>query len=158
MTEKMQASLRQRRQPLIVRCCLNILNIAELGFSNAVIYNMYKPIAENDTDKVCALMKFYKTIYRVIGLTVWGIGLLILSISINQFHHTSRSFAAYTHLFPKIKIFLILGNIKVDICQFVNYILCLALPPPLPQNFPKKILWCFLDISTCRLRHHKNPP
>ena len=30
----------------------NILNIAELGFSNAVIYNMYKPIAENDTDKV----------------------------------------------------------------------------------------------------------
>ena len=56
----------------------NILNIAELGFSNAVIYNMYKPIAENDTDKVCALMKFYKTIYRVIGLTVWGIGLLLI--------------------------------------------------------------------------------
>lgn len=56
----------------------NILNIAELGFSNAVIYNMYKPIAENDVDKVCALMKFYKTIYRVIGLTVWGIGLLLI--------------------------------------------------------------------------------
>ena len=56
----------------------NILNVAELGFCNAVIYNMYKPIAENDTDKVCALMKFYKTIYRVIGLTVWGIGLLLI--------------------------------------------------------------------------------
>lgn len=57
---------------------LNILNIAELGFSNAVIYNMYKPIAQNDVDKVCALMKFYKKIYRIIGTIVFAAGLTVV--------------------------------------------------------------------------------
>lgn len=57
---------------------LNILNIAELGFSNAVIYNMYKPIAQNDVDKVCALMKFYKKIYRIIGTIVFTAGLTVV--------------------------------------------------------------------------------
>lgn len=57
---------------------LNVLNIAELGFSNAIIYNMYKPIAQNDVDKVCALMKFYKRIYRIIGIIVFVAGLLIV--------------------------------------------------------------------------------
>ena len=57
---------------------LNILNIAELGFSNAIIYNMYKPIAENDIDKVCALIKFYKKVYRIIGMIVFAVGLMVL--------------------------------------------------------------------------------
>ena len=30
---------------------LQVLNLAELGFSNAIVYNMYKPIADKDTNK-----------------------------------------------------------------------------------------------------------
>lgn len=57
---------------------LQVLNLAELGFSNAVVYSMYRPIAEDDIDQICALMNFYKRIYRVIGSVVVGIGLLLL--------------------------------------------------------------------------------
>lgn len=34
---------------------LMMLSISELGFGSALVYSMYKPIAEADTDKVCAL-------------------------------------------------------------------------------------------------------
>ena len=49
---------------------LNILNLAELGFGSAVVYSMYKPIANNDTNMVCALLNFYKKVYRTIGIIV----------------------------------------------------------------------------------------
>ena len=57
---------------------LQVLNLAELGFSAAIVYSMYKPIAENDTKTICALMNLYKKIYRVIGFTVMAIGLFLL--------------------------------------------------------------------------------
>ncbi len=57
---------------------LTVLNLAELGFSNAVVYNMYKPIAENDTDSICALMNFYRKVYHIIGLVVSFAGILVI--------------------------------------------------------------------------------
>lgn len=57
---------------------LQVLNMAELGFSNAIIYNMYKPVAENDTDIICALMNLYRKVYYVIGVIVLLIGLVLV--------------------------------------------------------------------------------
>ena len=57
---------------------LQVLNLAELGFSSAVTYNMYKPIAENDTKTICALLNLYKKIYRIIGVVILVIGLALL--------------------------------------------------------------------------------
>ena len=57
---------------------LQVLNLAELGFSNAVIYNMYKPIANNDKKTICALINAYKKIYRIIGITILVIGISIV--------------------------------------------------------------------------------
>lgn len=54
---------------------LNVLNMAELGFSSAIVYHMYKPLATDDVDTVCALLRFYKKIYRIIGLVVLCLGL-----------------------------------------------------------------------------------
>lgn len=56
---------------------LQILNLAELGFSSAIVVNMYKPIAENDTQMICALMNLYKKIYRIIGTIILLLGLVI---------------------------------------------------------------------------------
>jgi O-antigen/teichoic acid export membrane protein len=57
---------------------LQVLNLAELGVGSAMVYSMYKPIAEDDSQMICALMRLYKLYYRVIGLVVAGIGLLLL--------------------------------------------------------------------------------
>ena len=56
---------------------LQVLSLTELGFSSAVVFSMYKPIAEKDTKTICALMNFYKKTYRVIGLIILIIGIMI---------------------------------------------------------------------------------
>lgn len=55
-----------------------VLNLAELGFGSAVVYSLYKPIAEGDTDTVCAYLGTYRKIYRIIGLVILGLGLAVL--------------------------------------------------------------------------------
>ena len=56
---------------------LQVLNLAELGVGNAMVYSMYKPIAEDNGSKICALMKLYKIYYRIIGAIIAGIGLVL---------------------------------------------------------------------------------
>lgn len=56
---------------------LQVLNIAELGVGSVLVYSMYKPIEEHDTEKICAFMRLYKIYYRVIGLVILGIGLIL---------------------------------------------------------------------------------
>lgn len=53
---------------------LQVLNLAELGVGSAMIYSMYKPIAEDNNTTICALMKLYRTYYRAIGFVIAIIG------------------------------------------------------------------------------------
>lgn len=57
---------------------LTMLNMAELGFSSAVVYKLYKPIAEGQTETVCALMNYYKKIYRYICIAVAVAGVIMV--------------------------------------------------------------------------------
>ena len=56
---------------------LQILSLTELGISSAMVYSMYKPLAEDDTATVCALLKLYRTVYRWIALIMTVLGLAI---------------------------------------------------------------------------------
>ena len=57
---------------------LQMLSMADLGFASAIVYSMYKPIAEGDNETVCALINFYKKIYRVIGGVIFAFGIALL--------------------------------------------------------------------------------
>lgn len=57
---------------------LSILNLTELGFSSAVIFSLYKPVAENNTNAICSLMNLYRKIYRAIGFIILFIGIIIM--------------------------------------------------------------------------------
>lgn len=57
---------------------LMVLSLSELGIGSALVYNMYKPIADNDTERVCALLKLYKDVYRCIGIVIALIGIIIM--------------------------------------------------------------------------------
>ena len=83
---------------------LNVLNIAELGLSSSVIYCMYKPLAEGDTDKVCALLAYLKTIYRVVRTVIIGVGVIVMPF------------------IPKV----ISGNAPSDINIYILYLLYLV--------------------------------
>lgn len=56
---------------------ISMLGIVELGIGSAVIYELYKPISENDQYKVNALMNFYRKCYHIIAIVVLVIGLSI---------------------------------------------------------------------------------
>lgn len=55
----------------------NFLNLAELGIGTAIVYSMYKPIADNDVEKIKALQNYYKKFYLIISCIVAGVGLII---------------------------------------------------------------------------------
>ena len=57
---------------------LNILSLAELGAGSAIVYSMYRPIAEDDHEKICAMLSLYKKCYRIIGLVILCIGLICM--------------------------------------------------------------------------------
>lgn len=57
---------------------INILNMSELGFGSALSFVLYKPIAENDEEKVCAILAFAKKCFRAIGLVVLAIGAMVV--------------------------------------------------------------------------------
>lgn len=56
---------------------LQVLNLADLGFSTAIVASMYKPIAEKNIKKVSALLKLFRNIYRVIGIAILTVGLIL---------------------------------------------------------------------------------
>lgn len=56
---------------------LSFLNMAELGFGTAVVFKLYKPIAENNVGEVNALLNYYRRIYRWIGLIILVVGLAL---------------------------------------------------------------------------------
>lgn len=56
---------------------LAALSMAELGVGTAIIYNLYKPLAENDHQKVRQLMGLFKEAYRIIAVTTFLVGLAL---------------------------------------------------------------------------------
>ena len=64
----------------LFKSLLSFLNLAELGIGSAMVFSMYKPIAEDDTPTICALLRLYRTLYRIIGLVIAAVGLLLMPV------------------------------------------------------------------------------
>ena len=83
---------------------LHILSLAELGVGVAMVFSMYKPVAEDDAPTICALMRLYRRYYRIIGLLIGLAGLVL------------------TPFIPR----LISGEVPEDINVYVLYLLNLS--------------------------------
>ncbi len=57
---------------------LSILSMAELGIGTALNFALYRPVAEDDTEKIKSYMRMYRKAYTVIAMVVAGIGLLLV--------------------------------------------------------------------------------
>lgn len=56
---------------------LQVLNLAELGVGSAMVFSMYKPIVDDDSKTICALMHLYRTYYNVIGVIIAVVGIVV---------------------------------------------------------------------------------
>ena len=54
---------------------LGVLSLTELGIGTAMNYSLYKPVAENDVEKIKSLMTFYKNAYRYVATIITILGL-----------------------------------------------------------------------------------
>ena len=54
---------------------ITMLSLADLGIGIAIPYTLYKPLSENNHEKINILMKAYSKIYIFIGVTIFTIGL-----------------------------------------------------------------------------------
>ena len=57
---------------------LTILSFAELGIGSAIVFRLYAPLFENDTEKVKQYLVLYKKIYRIIIAVVSGAGIVFI--------------------------------------------------------------------------------
>ena len=57
---------------------LSFLSLAELGVGGAMVYSMYRPIAENDSKTIKALLNLYRKFYRIIGTVIFALGLCLI--------------------------------------------------------------------------------
>lgn len=59
---------------------LQILNIAELGMGSAILYSMYKPMAERNIASVNSLLNLYRRIYKALGICLLLVGLALIPV------------------------------------------------------------------------------
>ena len=99
---------------------LSVLSITELGFGSAVIYNLYKPVAEGDTRKINALLAYYKKAYQIIGLVILVAGLAVIPFLRNLI---KGSYPEGINLTALYLIFLLNSCIGYFIFAYYNSIL-----------------------------------
>ena len=62
----------------VLASVLQVLNLANLGIDGAIVYAMYKPLAENNIEQSKALVAFYRKAYRIIGLAILAVGAALI--------------------------------------------------------------------------------
>ena len=56
---------------------LSLLSLAEGGIGTSIVYNLYKPLAQNDEEQVIALVQLYKKIYGILAIIVFMLGMAL---------------------------------------------------------------------------------
>lgn len=92
---------------------LAMLSLVELGVGPAIIYSLYKPLAEKNYKDVAVIMKLYKKIYTIIGIVIVALGTLM---------------APFVHFFIKddlrdinLSVIFILFVLNTAISYFYSY-------------------------------------
>lgn len=57
---------------------LSMLSLAELGIGTAMIYELYKPVAQKNQEKIASYMKVYGIAYKLIGCVIALLGVALI--------------------------------------------------------------------------------
>lgn len=92
---------------------LTMLQLVELGIGPAIAYSLYKPLADDDTEKVKSIMRIFKKAYYIIGVLI-----LVLGIGFTPF---VGFFIDKDINIPNIGIIYILFVINTGVSYFFSY-------------------------------------
>lgn len=59
---------------------LGVLSLTELGIGTAMNFSLYRPVAEQNIEKIKSLMRYYKMAYRLIALVIATLGVLLIPL------------------------------------------------------------------------------
>lgn len=59
---------------------LSVLSLAELGIGSALNYSLYKPVADNDQEKIKSYMRLYKRAYLAIAGVIAAVGIALIPL------------------------------------------------------------------------------
>lgn len=112
---------------------LTILSLTELGFSTAITFSLYEPLARDDRETVQALMAFFRTAYRIIAGGILVLGLLLMPLlpkimtgvtdKINIYHYYLLYLlqSVVSYLFFSYKSVLLIADQKKYRADFITY-------------------------------------
>lgn len=93
---------------------LGFLNLAELGVASAIGYVLYKPIFDDDKEKINEIISVFGYLYRCIGIFILGAGIILSAFLPLIFPHTTFSWGVIYFGFYAYLASSMLG-------YFVNY-------------------------------------
>ncbi|MFW6273158.1 MAG: lipopolysaccharide biosynthesis protein [bacterium] len=76
---------------------LSMLSLAELGIGTAIAYNLYKPISENNVEKIKTVMDYYRRAYFKIALFIFTLG-IVLSFFLEKIINEAQNGAGYLQI------------------------------------------------------------
>lgn len=97
-----------------------VLNAADLGVANAFVYRLYRPVAEHDIEKACALLNFYRKVYIVIGLFIFFAGLLLMPFLEN---FIKRDVPSEVNIYVVFFIYLVNASVSYIVCAYKALVL-----------------------------------
>lgn len=92
---------------------LSMLSLVEIGIGPAIVYSLYKPLAEKDTEKVKILMKLFRTAYILIGIII-----LVLGGALTPF---IEFFMKDTPAVPHVHLAFVLFVFNTAVSYFFSY-------------------------------------
>lgn len=99
---------------------LTMLNMTELGIGSAITFCLYKPVAEDDTETVCALLNLLKKLYNLIGIITLSVGLILMPF---LSHFISKGYPADINIYILYGIYLFQTVVSYLMYSYKNVLL-----------------------------------
>lgn len=139
---------------------ISMMSLADLGMGTAIIYHMYKPVADGDWDGINSLLQFYKKCYMMISGVVLAIGAIVAlflpflvggadvpdSIYLIYVLFLADCLCSYFLAYKKSLLYADIMNYVPDAIYFVTYLVQNALQIYVLLAFQNYIL--FLVVKT----------
>lgn len=94
---------------------LGLLSFAELGFGSAMSFSLYRPIAEGNDEKTYAILKYFKTVYRIIATVVLVVGISLMPF-LKWIIHDAENITTW-----ELKVYYLLFLINSVSSYFLSY-------------------------------------